>query len=274
MRKRQFEPKVRRHIKHSSPTDDTLKLSEKFSKAVKDELDDFVKASALFGSCAVGGDSEKSDIDILFIIDDVKYTITPEITRHYRDVISSAAGKHSELLHVNTLRLSNFWEYCRAGDPVIINMLRDGHILFDDGFFGPAQLLLQQGRIRPTRESVWSYYGRTTNTLRSAQKHMLSACVDLYWAAIDAAHAALMSVGETPPSPEHIADLLDKRLVKKGMLGKQYPVIMRELYHLQKGISHRDIKEITGEQYEGYWAETLRLVHALRTVVESNMPNR
>lgn len=268
-----FSANKRQRAVQVRPKEDDMAVAMRFAKAVDKDLGDFLKSAVLFGSCATGASTQVSDIDVLLLIDDVSYTITPDATEGYRMVVQGEAAKASPRLHINTLKLSSFWEYCREGDPVVVNMLRDGVVLIDKGgLFGAAQLLLQQGRVRPSREAIWTYYTRSGVTLRSARKHLLSACVDLYWAAMDAAHAALMSVGEIPPSPEHVPELVERVLVGKGLLPKHYPALLRELYHLQKGITHREIKEISGEQYEGYWRETLRLVDALRTVVERHPP--
>jgi hypothetical protein len=243
-------------------------IAVRFAKALDEEFGSFLHAAVLFGSCATGVAGKESDIDILIVIDDVRHVVDDEVTERYRGAVLKNQKRVSKRLHINTLKLTNLWEYCREGDPVIINMLRDGLPLIDKGFFTPAQLLLSQGRIRPTREAVWTYYARTSNTIRSSRQHLLSACVDLYWAAIDASHAALMSVGVMPPSPEHVPDLLERELVKKGMLEARYPPMMRELYALQKAIAHREVKEISGQQYDAYFKETLQLIEHLRTVVE------
>lgn len=243
-------------------------IATRFAKSIDEELGVFLHAAVLFGSCATGIAGKESDIDILIVIDDVQHIVDDEVTERYRATVFKHQKRISKRLHINTLKLTNLWEYCREGDPVIINMLRDGLPLIDKGFFKPAQLLLSQGRIRPTREAVWTYYARTSTTIRNSRQHVLSACVDLYWAAIDASHAALMSVGVMPPSPEHVPDLLERELVKKGMLDARYPSMMRELYTLQKAITHREIKEISGQQYDAYLKETLLLIEHLRTVVE------
>jgi hypothetical protein len=266
----EFSVKERHRAQH--PKKDDHEIAARFTHSLEKELGGFVKAVVLFGSCATNHTTPLSDIDVLIIIDDVGRIITPDVTEAYRLIVQKCAAKSSPRLHINTLKLSNFWEYCRAGDPVVINMLRDGVVLLDRGFFGAAQLLLDQGRIRPSKEAIWTYYKRTENTMRSARQHVLSACVDLYWSAIDASHAALMSQGEVPPTPEHVADMLQHILVKRKLLDPKYPKVMRELYHLQKGILHREIKEVTGEQYDQYWRETLLLVDALRTVVERHPP--
>jgi len=110
--------------------------------------------------------------------------------------------------------MTSFWEYIRNGDPIAINILRDGVALIDTGFFEPLQVLLRRGRIRPTQESIWLYFIRAPNTLHNSKWHILQATLDIYWACVDACHAALMKIGETPPTPEHVADLLEDKLVK------------------------------------------------------------
>ncbi|MDD9953814.1 MAG: nucleotidyltransferase domain-containing protein [Candidatus Woesearchaeota archaeon] len=271
MAKKKFSPKQRakKHVK--KPDDDKIAL--KFAKHIDKELGEFAKAVILFGSCATHETSKLSDIDVLIIIDDVQAVVTDEVTFTYRKIVAQCQKKVDPRLHINTLKLTTFWEYVKHGDPVVINMLRDGFVLLDRGFFGAAQLLLQDGRVKPSKEAVWTYYSRTAKTLRRARKHILSACVDLYWAAMDASHAALMAVGEMPESPEHVPALLEKVLVKeRQLLRPHHPKVMLELYHLQKAITHRELKEMTGEQYDGYWHETLVLVEALRNVVEQHPP--
>jgi len=80
------------------------------------------------------------------------------------------------------MTLSSFWEYVRAGDPVVINILRDGLALVDSGFFDPLQALLFRGRIRPSQEAINNYYARAPTTLNNSMWHVLQATVDLYWA--------------------------------------------------------------------------------------------
>lgn len=268
----EFSVQHRQRVSQKAPKKDDHAKALKFANLLEKELGDFLKSAVLFGSCTTHPTTGHADIDVLLLIDDVDRIVTPEVTEAYRLIVGKCVSKVSPLLHINTLKLSTFWEYARSGDPVLINMLRDGVVLIDKGFFTPVQLLLDQGRIRPSREAIYVYYARTGATLRNAQQHLLSATVDLYWAAIDAAHAALMSAGEMPASPERVPDLLESVLVKKGMLDAKLLPVMRELYHLYKGIIHRDIQTIAGEQYHHYYRETLKLVEALKTIVETKSP--
>jgi len=96
----------------------------------------------------------------------------------------------------------------------------------------------------------------------------LQACLDLYWGVIDSAHAALMSVGETPPTPAHVADFLNEKLAKPGLIKLKYVDVMKKFYELSKMIVHRQIQEIKGEQYELYYKEAEEFVEAMRKLIE------
>ena len=131
-----------------------------------------------------------------------------------------------------------------------MNILRDGVALLDTGFFDPLRALLARGRIRPTPEAVWTYFARAPRTLHNSKWHVMQAVMDLYWAVVDAAHAALMKQGEIPPSPEQVADVLDEKLIKPKHIEKKYSDIMRKFYTLQKQIMYRQVREIQGKDYD------------------------
>ena len=246
---------------------DELKLAYDFSKKIYDEMGGFIKAIVLFGSVA-RVDTERpgekiGDIDILVVVDDVTLVPGPDLVEAYRVIVEKIIGQVSPKLHITTLKLTSFWEYVRAGDPVAVNILRDGVALLDTGFFDPLQALLIRGKIRPSQESIYTYFSRAPRTLNNSRWHVLQACVDLYWAVIDSAHASLMKLGEVPPSPEHVADLLDERMVKPKLLDKKYADTMRTFYRLQKMIVHREIREVNGAEYERYFQEAHEFVSAM-----------
>ena len=77
-----------------------------------------------------------------------------------------------------------------------------------------------------------------------------------------------MKHGEIPPTPEHVADLLEHKLVKKKLLEHEYVTIMRHFYKLMKMITHREIKEIKGEEYDKYFKSAERFVKRMREFIE------
>jgi len=210
-------------------------IAYKFSKLAYKEFGSFVKAIVLFGSTIRNQvPNTKGDIDILILVDDLTLTITPEVAETYRIILQKLVRDVSLRLHITTLKLTSFWEFVRAGDPVAVNMLRDGTSLLDTGFFDPLQILLKQGRIRPTLESIWSYFIRAPATITNSKWHVLQATLDLYWAVIDAAHAALMKMGEVPPTPQHVADMINDKLVLKKLTKVKYVQTMTNFYEISK----------------------------------------
>jgi predicted nucleotidyltransferase/uncharacterized protein (UPF0332 family) len=249
---------------------DDVDIAYSFSKKAYVEFGTFIKAIVLFGSSAKNeqkGNNE-SDIDLLLVVDDVTILLTPEITETYKIILERMVSEISQRIHITTLRFTSFWDSIRTGDPVAINILREGMPIIDSGFFEPMQRLLQQGRIRPTSESIWTYFSRAPTTLHNSKWHLLQASVDLYWATIDAAHAALMKLGEMPPSPEHIADLMQVRMVNEGLIDKKYAKTMKDLYDLYKGIAHRKVKEISGAEYDRLYKQAEEFIKEMQKIIE------
>ena len=90
----------------------------------------------------------------------------------------------------------------------------------------------------------------------------------MYWAIIDASHAALMKMNVVPPTPDHVADLLEEKLMTKKILNEREVQTMREFYQLSKMITHREIKEITGQQFDRYYREASHFIEKIRIFLE------
>lgn len=265
----QFKIPKREHWNIKKYTEEEYKLSRKLSESLQKELGGMLTSVALFGSSARGEKTEhEKDVDVLLIINDVSTIFTPEVSEAFRIIVEKTASRISRRFHINTLKLSNFWDYMRTGDPIGINMLRDGVPLYDVGVFEPAQQLLFQGRIRPTKESVWIYLARAPNTLQNAQWHIMQAVVDLYWAAIDSAHAALMRIGEIPPTPSHVADMLTEKFVKTNILHKRYVETMRDMHKIAKMVAHRELREIKGEAFDRYLKDVDEFIKQMKKIVQ------
>lgn len=245
-----------------------LDIAYAFSKEIHKELNDLLKAIVLFGSAARQKEGTH-DIDILLIVDDVSMRLTPELTQAYRIVVEKTSQKVSPKLHITSMKFTTFWEYMKAGDPIAINILRDGYALLDTGFFDPLQALLAQGRIKPSLETMWAYYNRAPRTLDYSKKKIMEATLDLYWAVIDSAHAALMAVHEVPPSPEHVADLLEQKLVKNKKINKKHPWTMRKFYALSKKITTGTISEIKGAEYDKLYVEAKEFVSDMEKFIRT-----
>lgn len=246
-----------------------LDLAYKFSTMMNKEFGDLVKAIVLFGSITKDdGNKKKGDIDILVIIDDLTINLSAEIVETYRILTEKIISQVSTKLHVTSLRYITFWDYVRDANPIAVNILRDGLALIDKGFIAPLQHLLRQGRIKPSIESIWQYFSRSTGSLSNANGHVLQGALDLYWAVVDSSQALLMRYNFVSPSPEHVADLIKKELVPKNILSDEHVETMKEFYTLSRIILHDELKTMSGKDFDGYYKKAHKYVSDVKKELE------
>ncbi len=247
-----------------------INLAMEFAKKVHAELGNMVSAVVIFGSTmGAKPKTKEGDLDILLILDDIRIAMGPEIIETYRIIVQKIIAEvNKERLHVQILHLTSWWGYVRGGDPVAVNILREGFALIDTGFFDPMQSLLDRGAIRPSMEAIWTYLNMSEAALFKANNHILGAIMDLYWAVIDSAHAVLMHIGATPPNPAHMSELLRSELVKKGKLEEKYAKAMEMFYSLSKSIIYKKESEISGKDFDEYQKLATDFVQRMRKMIK------
>ncbi len=112
------------------------------------------------------------------------------------------------------------------------------------------KILLQEGQIRSTPESIYTALQRAPAHMARSKAAILGAVEGLYWACVDSAHAALMAVKQLPPSPEHVGDMLKDNFVDRKMLDIKYVVWYRDLYVLTHKILRGEITEVPGKDID------------------------
>jgi len=241
-----------------------------FAEKIHRKFDLLVKATILFGSQAKDTAEKGSDIDVVLVIDDASVNWDLELISWYREELGKliAAQSYNEDLHINTIKLTTWWQDLVHGDPVVLNILRYGEALIDSGgFFNPLKSLLIQGRISSTPEAIYNALQRSPGHLIRSKLAILSSIEGVYWTMIDVAQAALITAGKLPPSPEHIPELLKTTFVDNGLMKIDRVRQLKEIYFLHKGITHREIHEVRGEQIdkwqdiaESFMLEMTRLI--------------
>ena len=82
---------------------------------------------------------------------------------------------------------------------------------------------------------------------------------------VDSAHAALMIAGHTPPSPEHVYDMLKKVFPK---INKKLPEDFKEMYTLVHNITHGNVKTIKGKQIDELQEKAENFVKEMKFLVK------
>ncbi len=269
--------------RNSKPTDSELKkyptlklrtehdIAMDFAVKAYKKFDKLIKSTILFGSTAKKTAVAGSDIDIIIVVDDVSVRWDQELVVWYRTELDKLlrTNPYRESLHINTVKLSTWWEDLMRGDPIILNILRHGEAMVDmAGFFEPIKYLLLEGKIRPTPEAIYNSLNRAPVHLARSKIAELNAIEGLYWAMVDSSHAALIAANVTPPSPEHIPYELKINLVDTGKLKQKYVEWYREILVLHKEISHGKIKELKGVDIDNYQQKTEEFLEVMTKIVK------
>jgi predicted nucleotidyltransferase len=219
-------------------TDFGVKVYQKFEK--------IIKSIVLFGSVAEKNIELGSDIDIIIIVDDVSIKWDQELIAWYREELEKIinANPYKGSLHINTIKLSTWWDDLIKGDPVVLNVLRSGEAIIDHGgFFEPLKYLLIQGKIKGTPEAIYQCLQRAPGHLARSKASELNAVEGIYWTFVDSLHAALIAAKSFPPTPEHAITDFKEVFVEKKLIKEKYLNWYKEIYYLHKKIDRGQIND-------------------------------
>ena len=234
-------------------------------------FDRIIKSIILFGSTVKQTSNSDSDIDIVILIDDVSINWDQKLIAWYRQELDKILKKnpYKKAIHINTVKLSTWWEDLMRGDPIILNILRQGKSLIDiAGFFEPLKYLLIRGKIKATPEAIYSCLQRAPMHLSRSKTAELNAIEGLYWAMVDSSHAALIAAKTTPTSPEHIASELKETFVNTRKLKMKYVIWYRDLLILHKEISHGRTRDLKGAHIDEWQDRTEEFLEVMAKLVK------
>ncbi|MFH0832924.1 MAG: nucleotidyltransferase domain-containing protein [Candidatus Aenigmatarchaeota archaeon] len=246
-----------------------LDIANKFKDEVLGKYKDFVKAVVIFGSIVRGDFHDKSDIDLLVVIDDTIARFTPEMKERFDEDIYNIGKKLSDVIIVQPAwTLTEFWEMARIGHPLLYTIVRDGWALYDTGFFIPIRKLLELGRIPTTLEAVEKFMEaapQKINRVETAKLYMVAE--DLYYAILNSAQAVLMYIGQNPPSPKQTAMEVKEHLVNQNMLEDVYLNDLEAIIEFRKKVEHKEIKDITGPELDEYIRKAKQFVSRMEQLL-------
>tara|TARA_Y100000310_G_scaffold218292_1_gene219549 strand:- start:734 stop:1867 length:1134 start_codon:yes stop_codon:yes gene_type:complete len=243
-----------------------------FATKAYQRFNKLIKSIILFGSTSRKTNVAGSDIDIIIILDDASVKWDQELIVWYREELGkiTRANPYKRNLHINTIKLTTWFQDLLRGDPVVINIIRDGESLIDfGGFFEPLKYLLASGKIKSTPEAIYSLLQRAPIHISRSKVSELNAIEGLFWAMVDSAHAALIAAHKVPPSPEHIPVELKENFVDSGKLKMKYALWYRDLFLLHKKIAHGEITNLKGVEIDEWQDRTEEFLKVMAKLVNS-----
>lgn len=246
--------------------DFAVKTYQKFNKIIKSVI--------LFGSQAKGNTKTGSDIDIIIVVDDATINWDQELIAWYREELNKIINlnPYKKDLHINTIKLTTWWDDLMKGDPTVMNIVRYGEPLIDfAGFFDPIKRLLLNGKIKPSPEAIKSCIERAPMHIARSKSAKLGSIEGLFWSMVDSAHAAILTYNVLPPSPEHLPEYMNKYLVNKNYLKKKYVDWYKNLQELHKKISRGNVKYIKGVEIDDLQEKAQEFMNTMYEIVNKRL---
>jgi len=160
----------------------------------------------LFGSVAKGIETRESDIDLMIITDKVS-----ETKKAASDLIEDLFGFYRYLIEEHIYTKENFDSFYRKGNDMIINLIKDGIILYDSGFY---QQYLKRELPLPTQEHIEETLNFAKRNFKEAesliQTNYESAVIPLKNVVRDCCRAILLMKGFIPGSKHELPDQIKK----------------------------------------------------------------
>jgi predicted nucleotidyltransferase len=248
-----------------------------FASKVYKEFDTMIKSVIMFGSSSKHSQKPESDVDIIILLDDVSIKFDEELIAWYRKNLGKIMREnaYAKPLHVNSVKLSTWWEDMLKGDPVVMNVIRYGEALIDfGGFFNPLRILLKQGKIKSTPEAIYTLLERSPTHMVRAKQSMLAVIDGLYWTFVDSAHAALIAADVMPASPEEVPKVLTETFVKRKLLNKKYVDSYVSIHQVAKDIVHGKLHDVPGKTLDEWFVKSDEFLKEMSRLVQGSLKSK
>jgi len=253
-----------------------FKVSEVHKQMVLKKFEKYIVSYVAAGSLFRG--EKSNDIDVYVIVDDTDVKRMPrfELRDKLRHIIITQAFEANSItnvkkkFHVQVYILTDFWDGIKDANPVFFTLLRDGVPLYDRGVFMPWKLLLEMGRIKPSREAIDMFMDSGEKLLKDVNFRLRDILeLNIYWAVLNPSQAALMMYGIAPPTPKETVNLLEEIFVKREkLLEKKYVNIFDRIRQTYKDLEHEKIKDFKGADVDNLLKDANEYLKRIRRLFE------
>ncbi len=236
----------------------------KFTNEARKQYGELVKSVLIFGSHVRGGAKKGSDADVWVVLDDTA-TKSGEDLDKIQSHLYLIAHELKDL-HVQTTRLTDFWNQIKVGSPELVNFLRYGLTIYDTGFIKPVQRMLSLGMIPPSEETISLKARASQARLKRVKLDFKAIIFDLRYTASDMIQAAVMHHYKAQPDQKDIPSFLEK-FVKQKKLEKIWISRWVELNKMWKDIDYKIVKDVDTKYLQKALTLTEEIVERFKKLV-------
>jgi predicted nucleotidyltransferase len=227
--------------KEGKASKETFEKVVKFTNIARERYGNVIKSVLIFGSAAKGTMVKGSDADVWVVLDDTATKSTADLNKINTHLYLIAHELKD--LHIQTTKLTEFWQWMKLGSPELVNFLRYSLPIYDTGFIKPVKRMLEMGLISPSEETIKLKARASRARLKKIRLDLKSMVFELRYIALDICQAVIMHHYKKQPDAKAVPKFL-KQLVKDKKLEASYVKKFENLNKLWKDIDHGRVKSV------------------------------
>jgi predicted nucleotidyltransferase len=227
--------------KEGKASKETFEKVVKFTNIARERYGNVIKSVLIFGSAAKGTMVKGSDADVWVVLDDTATKSSADLNNINTHLYLIAHELKD--LHIQTTKLTEFWQWMKLGSPELVNFLRYSLPIYDTGFVKPVKRMLAMGLISPSEETIKLKARASQARLKKIRLDLKSMIFELRYIALDICQAVVMHYYKKQPDAKAVPNFL-RQLVKEKKLESAYVKKFEKLNKLWKDIDHGRVKEV------------------------------
>lgn len=227
--------------KEGKASKETFEKVVKFTNIARERYGNVIKSVLIFGSAAKGTMVKGSDADVWVVLDDTATKSSADLNKINTHLYLIAHELKD--LHIQTTKLTEFWQWMKLGSPELVNFLRYSLPIYDTGFVKPVKRMLEMGLIAPSEETIKLKARASQARLKKIRLDLKSMIFELRYIALDICQAVVMHYYKKQPDAKAVPKFL-RQLVKEKKLESAYVKKFEKLNKLWKDIDHGRVKEV------------------------------
>jgi predicted nucleotidyltransferase len=237
-----------------------VRVALQISDSLLEKFSHIIESSVLVGSYASKNQNKSSDLDLVLLLNDSIYD-AGQVEKEKSDIkeLLLQRKKNFDLgnksffdMEIKMIETSKYLYMLKTANPVVVQYLKNGIILFDKNLFTMGRDFYKKGLMKATMEGINLFFGHSGNFDEMMEfKFKMIFLEEIHFSVVTICQALLMIKGIIDAPPTEIVELIRKHYLKEeDLLFEDDIVFVERIIQMKEDFKSGARTKITGEELE------------------------